>query len=156
MKSLENKIQDIDFAFDSLFKNIEEDYDNEAKVIASKILSEVDFIIDKKKLTRKKVAELIGTSASYLTQIYRGNKLLNFTTLAKLKKKLDFNIEIKVTENSYSKSNSNFNYKNYLSKTPPSGSNENWQCFRSFGQEIKEPIKDQGCKFNEVKQQLTA
>ena len=41
MKSSEKNIQNLDLAFDSLFDNHEVDYDIEAKVLASKVLSEI-------------------------------------------------------------------------------------------------------------------
>ena len=86
MKSSEKNIQNLESSFDSLFDNYENDYENEAKILASKVLSEISEITDRKDLKRNNVADLIGTSASYLTQLYRGNKLLDFITLAKLKK----------------------------------------------------------------------
>ncbi|NCW88573.1 MAG: XRE family transcriptional regulator, partial [Chitinophagia bacterium] len=43
----------------------------------------------KKKITRKLLAQLIGTSPSYLTQVFRGDKPLNFMTLAKIQKALN-------------------------------------------------------------------
>ena len=113
MKSSEKNIQNLDLAFDSLFDNQEIDYEVEAKVLASKVLSEISTITDKKELNRKSVAKLIGTSASYLTQLYRGSKLLNFITLAKLKDKLDLDFEIKIKEKEYSNSDISFNYGNF-------------------------------------------
>jgi transcriptional regulator with XRE-family HTH domain len=40
--------------------------------------------------------EEIGTSASYLTQLFRGDRLLNFRTIAKIEAAL--NIEFKIQE----------------------------------------------------------
>ena len=46
-------------------------------------------------MTRKELAQKIGTSASFLTQLYRGSKLLNLTTIAKLEKALGITFTIK-------------------------------------------------------------
>ena len=101
MKSLENKYQEIDNAFDDLFKELDNNFEIDAKVIASKFLNEVKDIAEVRKINRKKLAEMIGTSPSYLTQLYRGTKLMNLVTMAKLKKALDLEVEIKVTNNIY-------------------------------------------------------
>lgn len=132
MKSSEKNIQNLDSAFESLFENFENDYENEAKILASKILSEISEIADRKDLKRKNIADLIGTSASYLTQLYRGNKILNLITLAKLKNKLDLNIEIKITENFYDDLNSDFNYKNIKKKVLIGNKKTNWEIFKNL------------------------
>lgn len=138
MKSSEKNIQKLDLAFDSLFDNHEVDYNIEAKVLASKVLSEITTIIDKKNLNRKSVAELIGTSASYLTQLYKGTKLLNFITLAKLKDKLDLDFEIKVKEKEYGNSKISFNYANYTREITNSSKDFNWSIYTKLKSENKE------------------
>lgn len=101
MKSLENKIKKIDDAFDKIFADTKPDYENDARVLASKILSQVKNESDSKKLYRKDIAKKIGTSASYLTQLYRGSKTLNLVTLCKLLDKLDLDIDIDIYSNKY-------------------------------------------------------
>lgn len=98
MESSKKNIKNLDLAFEGLFDNQEVDYDIEAKIMASKILSEISTITEKNGMTRKEVAEQIGTSASYLTQLYRGSKTLNLVTLAKLKDKLNLDVDVKVSE----------------------------------------------------------
>ncbi|MBA6313868.1 helix-turn-helix domain-containing protein [Cellulophaga baltica] len=157
MKSSENNIQNLDLAFDSLFNEKEVDYDIEAKVIASKLLSEIAEIADKNNMNRKTIAELIGTSASYLTQLYRGNKLLNFVTLAKLKDKLNLNIEIKISENNYDNSDSDFNYQNLRTTINNSDKRTNWSIFKNLKPDSEEVFTG-GPKSSMkiIKQQLTA
>lgn len=101
IKSLENKYQEIDNTFDDLFKELDNNFDIDAKVIASRFLNEVKDIAEVRKINRKKLAEMIGTSPSYLTQLYRGTKIMNLVTMAKLKKALDLEVEIKITNNIY-------------------------------------------------------
>ena len=124
MKSLEKKLNELDKSFDDLFLELENDYEVEAKVLASKILSEIKHLTDRRNLNRKDIAELLGTSASYLTQLYRGNKLLNLVTLAKFKNKLDINIEINVTEKSYSNTVDDFCFSKI--KRHRADNNYNW------------------------------
>src|SRR5664279_5655478 len=65
------------------FKTPEDELDHKAKMIMFRILSEVEKLAESRKMTHKDLAMEIGTSASYITQLYRGNKLLNLSTIAK-------------------------------------------------------------------------
>ena len=58
-------------------------------LLMSGFLSEIEAAMVKKKITRKLLAQMIGTSPSYLTQVFRGDKPLNFMTLAKMQKALN-------------------------------------------------------------------
>lgn len=159
MKSSENNIKKLDSAFDSLFNNHEIDYDIEAKVIASKLLSEIAEIADKKDMNRKTIAELIGTSASYLTQLYRGNKLLNFVTLAKLKDKLDLSIEIKIKENKYDSLDVDYNYQNLTTNISHGVKETSWSVFKNLSSDSNNQdafTGGQETKLKIIKQQLTA
>lgn len=51
--------------------------------------------MDRKGWTRKQLAESLGTSASYLTQLFRGDRLLNFKTEAKIEAALGIKFVIK-------------------------------------------------------------
>jgi transcriptional regulator with XRE-family HTH domain len=44
--------------------------------------------------TRKQLAAQLGTSASYITQLFRGDKLVNMTMLAKIQKVLGIRFEV--------------------------------------------------------------
>jgi len=57
-------------------------------------LSEAQKAMDCKDWTRKKLASEIGTSASYLTQLFRGDRLLNLKTIAKIESALDIRYSI--------------------------------------------------------------
>lgn len=157
MKSSEKNIENLDAAFESLFENFENDYENEAKIIASKILSGISEIADKNDLKRKNIADLIGTSASYLTQLYRGSKILNLVTLAKLKDKLNLNIEIKITENNYENLNNDYNYQNLTKKVNVEGKNRDWIILKNLISEDSETFTSGNKKsMRIIKQQLTA
>jgi transcriptional regulator with XRE-family HTH domain len=96
---LSNKeLQKIQSEFDDIFtfENEQDQIEADAHTLMAKFLSEVQEITDKKGINRKELAAEIGTSASYLTQLFRGHKLLNLLTAAKLQRALDikFNITI--------------------------------------------------------------
>src|SRR5690625_7436736 len=52
-------------------------------------MSEAQKVMDRKGSTRKQLADEIGTSANYLTQLFRGDRLLNFKTVEKIEYALD-------------------------------------------------------------------
>lgn len=77
------------------FKSNEEEIKHKATMLMYRFLSEIEVLTEERKMTRKELAQKIGTSASFLTQLYRGSKLLNLTTIAKLEKALGITFTIK-------------------------------------------------------------
>jgi ribosome-binding protein aMBF1 (putative translation factor) len=102
MKSSNKGYKEIAVAFNSVlsFDNEQDQLELEAKIIMAKFLDRIQEIADQKGLKKKDLAQKIGTSASYITQLYRGHKLLNLMTLAKFQRALDieFEVSIKGTE----------------------------------------------------------
>ncbi len=102
MKSSNKGYKEIAVAFNSVFSfdNEQDQLELEAKIIMAKFLDRIQEIADQKGLKKKDLAQKIGTSASYITQLYRGHKLLNLMTLAKFQRALDieFEVSIKGTE----------------------------------------------------------
>jgi len=96
MNTTDKDLEKVQGAFDSLFEFSDEKDRNEidAKAIMARFLSELEPVIEKRGLKRKALAEMIGTSPSYLTQLYRGHKLINLLTLAKLERELDVRFSI--------------------------------------------------------------
>jgi transcriptional regulator with XRE-family HTH domain len=82
------------------FKSLEEEIKHNAQMIMYRFLSEIEILSEEKKMTKKQLAEKIGTSASYITQLYRGNKPLNIETIAKFQKVFDITFDIKAKPNS--------------------------------------------------------
>lgn len=72
----------------------EQEIEERAEMLSFLFLSEVEKRMEERKWTRKKLAEEIGTSSSYLTQLFRGDRLLNFKTIAKLEKALALVFEV--------------------------------------------------------------
>jgi transcriptional regulator with XRE-family HTH domain len=62
----------------------------------AKFLEKIQEIATQKGLKKKDLAQKIGTSASYITQLYRGHKLLNLMTLAKLQRALNIEFDVAI------------------------------------------------------------
>ncbi len=85
------------------FRDEKEELDHEAHMIMFRFLSEIDENqLTGSKLKKKELASRLGVSPSYITQLYNGDKLLNFTMLAKIQKVFDITFEIKARRNNSS------------------------------------------------------
>jgi len=63
-------------------KSFKEKVEFEAQMLAFTFLSEIEREMDKMGMKKKDLAQAVGTSAGYITQLFRGNKLPNLTILA--------------------------------------------------------------------------
>jgi transcriptional regulator with XRE-family HTH domain len=75
------------------FDNDEEKLDFEIDVINLKLISEIKKLMDKHDINKTELAEKLGTSKSYITQLFSGDKILNLKFLAKLQR--IFNVQFK-------------------------------------------------------------
>lgn len=89
-------MNDIKEKFNSIIKpkTEEEAIEHDSFLLMAGFLSEIERVQKQKNINRKTLAEIIKTSASYLTQVFRGDKPLNFLTIAKIQKALDIKFEI--------------------------------------------------------------
>lgn len=91
--------KDIYNEFQSLFEESpEEKIETRAHLLSLIFLSETEKAMDRKGWTKKRLAEEIGTSASYLTQLFRGDRLLNFKNIAKIEAALDIQFDISTND----------------------------------------------------------
>lgn len=82
--------------FESLFDFSEKDQKElDALWLAAQFLSIIQDEITLQQITRKELALRIGTSASWLTQVFRGDKLPNLETIIQLQKALNIEFEIR-------------------------------------------------------------
>ena len=82
------------------FRSEKDELDYEAHMLMFRFLSEVEkFDSDSGILKNKDLASKLGVSSSYITQLLNGNKLLNFTMLAKIQKAFDITFEIRARKN---------------------------------------------------------
>lgn len=77
------------------FKNKEDELEHKAQMISYRFLSEVEKACDRKKISRAELSEMVGTSRSYITQLFRGSKRVNMDLLAKLEDALGITFQIK-------------------------------------------------------------
>ena len=97
--------KEIKKSFDDIFDNssFQDNLEHEAQMLMFRFLSEVERIAEQRGIkNRKDLANLVGVSASYLTQLFRGNKKLNFETVAKFQKALNIVFEVKAGNPAYS------------------------------------------------------
>jgi len=80
------------------FNSKEEEIDYEAKVLMFHFLDRIQAKAEELGLNRKQLAEKIGTSASYITQLFRGDKLINLSTIAKFQKELGVKFTISMKD----------------------------------------------------------
>jgi transcriptional regulator with XRE-family HTH domain len=76
----------------------EDQIDIEASVLMLNFLAEIENIQKIRSIDRMSLAKSINVSPSYLTQVFSGNKPLNFKTLAKIQKALNIRFEVKTVE----------------------------------------------------------
>lgn len=94
-----NSTEEIRKEFQKLFeKSPEEQVEHRAQMLSYIFLSEAQKALDRNGWTRKQLAKEIGISASYLTQLFRGDRLLNFKTVAKVEAALEIRFEVNVVK----------------------------------------------------------
>lgn len=81
------------------FKTKKEEIEHEAKMIMFRFLSELEKINSENPIKKKDLAQALKTSASYITQLYQGDKLINLLTLAKVQDAYDITFDIKAKLN---------------------------------------------------------
>lgn len=81
------------------FKSKKEEIEHEAKMIMFRFLSELEKINGENPVKKKELAQTLKTSASYITQLYQGDKLINLLTLAKIQDAYNITFEIKAKQN---------------------------------------------------------
>lgn len=77
----------------------EVDLEFENRMISYRFLSEIERMSEAKGINKKELAKSIGTSPSFITQLFRGSKLINLPTLVKFQELFDITFEIKAVPN---------------------------------------------------------
>lgn len=85
----------VDFFHDIFNPTGEDLIDVKAYDLMGQYLTQIEQALDDQSMTQKELANKIGTSASYISQFFNLNKLINFKTLAKIELTLDINFELK-------------------------------------------------------------
>ena len=77
--SLANELDEL-LAFDSS----EAQWEHEAQMLAFQFLGRIDKAMADKKMSKKELASRVGTSASFITQVFRGDRKPSWTMLVKM------------------------------------------------------------------------
>ena len=136
---------DISNEFDDIFSfsNEEEELEHDAQILMYKFLDEIEKCHSNgPKLKKKDIAKSLGKSASFISQLYSGDKLLSFPLLAKIQKvfNISFEIKAKVLSNDYNQNSPNLNLNSFYNEPEgfwvwknkkPNYSSEN-ECCETF------------------------
>lgn len=76
------------------FKSPEEQIEHEAQMLAFQFLSKVDLAMKELNISKKTLAKNVGTSPSFITQLFRGDRKPNWTILAKMQKVLGLDFKL--------------------------------------------------------------
>ncbi len=68
---------------------------HDALLLSARFLSEISILMEQKSINKKMLAEKTGVSSAYITNLFRGNKLLNMEMIARLEKALDLKFQVK-------------------------------------------------------------
>ena len=95
-----NNPEDIKAAFGGLFENRteQERRDDAAQMLSFRYLSEVERLLHERGMTKRDLAVAVGTSPSYITQLFRGDRLLNFDMLARLEDALSVKFTVEARQ----------------------------------------------------------
>jgi transcriptional regulator with XRE-family HTH domain len=101
------------------FKNEKEELKHEAYMIMFRFLSELEKVLAKgDTLKKKELADKLGVSSSFITQLFNGNKLMNLTMLAKIQEVFNITFDIKARSNDSLYSNNNLPIESLFSISP--------------------------------------
>ncbi|MDA3865482.1 MAG: helix-turn-helix transcriptional regulator [Salinivirgaceae bacterium] len=97
-----NENHNISEEFRDIFNSLsEEDHiEVDAQMLSFKFLEALDKYFAPKKLKKKEIAEAVGKSPSFISQVYSGDKLISMPLLAKLQTAFNFTFDIKASRNS--------------------------------------------------------
>lgn len=79
------------------FKDKADKVEHDAKILMFKFLSLIEQEMELRNMSRKELAQQLGTSPSYITQLFRGTKTINLIKLAQLQCLFDIEFDIKMS-----------------------------------------------------------
>jgi len=72
----------------------------ESRILMARFLHVIETVMEERGIKKKDLAKMINTSPSFITQLFRGTKIINLGTLAKIKLALEIDFEIKIKQDS--------------------------------------------------------
>jgi hypothetical protein len=96
-----SKTQKVKAAFDEIFASLspEEKQREQEVLLSNRFLSEIEKALKagRNGITNKKLlSKKVGTSASYMTQLFQNDKIINISMIVKIVKALDLKLEVKM------------------------------------------------------------
>jgi|AACY02.3.fsa_nt_gi Predicted transcription factor, homolog of eukaryotic MBF1 len=76
------------------FADDQERVEQEADFMAMQFLSRIDKEMARRGITKKELAQKVGTSPAFITQLFRGDRKPNWSMLAKMKFALDIDFVV--------------------------------------------------------------
>jgi len=88
--------RNINELFENSFNELsaEEKTGHNAGLLAMKFLGLVDAEMEARQISKKELAQKVGTSASFITQLFMGDRKPSWNMLAKMEEALDLRFEI--------------------------------------------------------------
>jgi ribosome-binding protein aMBF1 (putative translation factor) len=68
----------------------------ESRILMARFLHVIETVMEERGIKKKDLAKMINTSPSFITQLFRGTKIINLETLAKIKLALHFDFDISI------------------------------------------------------------
>ncbi|MEZ5030692.1 MAG: helix-turn-helix transcriptional regulator [Saprospiraceae bacterium] len=93
-KNRNTLIEEIRGRFESL--DLDNDLEFRTELLSNKFLNIAHLHMEENNLSRKQLAEMIGTSPSYITQLFNNTRIINLQTIAKLEMALGLRFEVDV------------------------------------------------------------
>jgi len=81
------------------FENEEDKIEHDSKILMFKFLSIVEHEMELKDMSKKELAQQLGTSPSYVTQLFRGTKTINLIKLVQLQYLFNIEFDIQLVKN---------------------------------------------------------
>jgi transcriptional regulator with XRE-family HTH domain len=72
----------------------EEQVEHDASMLAFQFLGRIDYAMQEQKISKKALAAKVGTSASFITQLFRGDRKPSWNILAKMQKELALEFKV--------------------------------------------------------------
>jgi len=85
------------------FDTQEDKTEHDSKILMFKFLSLIEQEMELRNMNKKDLAKQLGTSPSFITQLFRGTKTINLAKLAQLQNLFNIEFEIKVIRKSKKK-----------------------------------------------------
>lgn len=77
-------------------RTLDEQIENEARMLHFRIMQLIEQAMDKKGWNKKTLADKLGKSQSYLTQLFLGHKMMNLTMMAAFQEALTLNFKLEI------------------------------------------------------------